>query len=872
MNNLNRIDFSDGIRSEEIQENFENIQRQINRERINIGGYGIASGLNIEPIVDENNFGIKVSAASIITKDGEEIYIEEQIIDIPRPYITEQCEYLIATKENQVLLNEIPYSLDRKQPVQYSNSFLPAYSGINIKYTNSTAVDDNIRVKDIAGTTLTLTGLVKRSIEVKYYSTAKRIDTVYIDENNEIQVKVSSITSTTPSAILPSSYKYLIAYIEVDNEYVGSKYDTPHAYITIKEDLRSMRNIYTDDNGKLFLSGTSFDDLQLIATTEPTNPKENQLWLNIENNTLYIYKKVNNYSYVKNIEVTTSFDEGNKADYYTDMTFRVNQGELTLFINNTKLIAGIDYEEIYNGLPLSEQKITGVVHSNQFRIYKELFLNDKITYCINYKESEMMWVPINKESYINVKEIKTYGVGEEWQCGNYWKSEKAIKLGTDKDGYPLKYKVFLFDYIQDKNMLYTPNRNELEILVNQLPLHKDQFVELTLGNIREYVDIDVIKVLTEDYGWTNYEIEKTSDDENIGIGFMLIDPLDAINNESITEYPSYNITDWDSYINMNGKINEEELFVEVRISRGVADTPSKRTLQRIATYVNEKDIEVQNTNDVNIQIERGFYRYGENQLEVFLNGVRLSNKIDYEEGTDIGQPDVDKLIYEDYLNEYYSSIQARERGTVTRRFTIKKELHVGDIITYKIVSTYYSYDHINSLLDEIDLTYTECKGQIDYLYQESLSLNEDTNKAIQEMKQQLIQIIGDTNDIKDRFLTTSSIIGKDQIDPTILNVLPQSISFINCSIKYEGKTNIDVTVPPYNIREQDYVNAFRIDNANVGGADKYMIRNVDYKIENSIVNGIYSKTYFIINESFLTKINNGDNIVISGIRFEKETR
>ena len=141
---------------------------------------------------------------------------------------------------------------------------------------------------------------------------------------------------------------------------------------------------------------------------------------------------------------------------------------------------------------------------------------------------------------------------------------------------------------------------------------------------------------------------------------------------------------------MNGKINEEELFVEVRISRGVADTPSKRTLQRIATYVNEKDIEVQNTNDVNIQIERGFYRYGENQLEVFLNGVRLSNKIDYEEGTDIGQPNVDKLIYEDYLNEYYSSIQARERGTVTRRFTIKKELHVGDIITYKIVSTYYS--------------------------------------------------------------------------------------------------------------------------------------------------------------------------------------
>ena len=76
---LKIIDFSNGIRSEEIQENFNILQDEINRERINIGGTGIASGLEITPIITSDRFAIKVSASSIVTNDGEEIYIDEQI-------------------------------------------------------------------------------------------------------------------------------------------------------------------------------------------------------------------------------------------------------------------------------------------------------------------------------------------------------------------------------------------------------------------------------------------------------------------------------------------------------------------------------------------------------------------------------------------------------------------------------------------------------------------------------------------------------------------------------------------------------------------------------------------------------------------------
>ena len=41
---LNIIDFSDGIRPEEIQENFEKLEDQISRERLGVGGSGIAYG------------------------------------------------------------------------------------------------------------------------------------------------------------------------------------------------------------------------------------------------------------------------------------------------------------------------------------------------------------------------------------------------------------------------------------------------------------------------------------------------------------------------------------------------------------------------------------------------------------------------------------------------------------------------------------------------------------------------------------------------------------------------------------------------------------------------------------------------------------
>ena len=95
---LKLIDFSDGIRADEIQSNFNTLQEQINRERKNVGGSGIASGLEITTIVNlaQNEFAIELSEASIISKNGEEIHIPKQKIDIELPKLAKEVEYLTS--------------------------------------------------------------------------------------------------------------------------------------------------------------------------------------------------------------------------------------------------------------------------------------------------------------------------------------------------------------------------------------------------------------------------------------------------------------------------------------------------------------------------------------------------------------------------------------------------------------------------------------------------------------------------------------------------------------------------------------------------------------------------------------------------------
>lgn len=839
---LHIIDFSDGIRSEEIQDNFDILDNQIKRTRLSVGGSGIASGLDITPIVTENQFAIKISPASIVDDNGNETFIEEQIVNIERPKLSKQREYLNADINNQVQLKEIPYMLDRTQPAQYGNSLSSLYTGINISYQNSISTDDYIRVKAINGNTLTLTGLTRRQVVVEYYSTAKRIDTVYLDEHNKISVKTSSITSTTPSAILPEKYNYLIAYILIDDNHMVDSNDTPHADIILKKDLRKTRNIYTDKNGILYLNGVAFNDLHLITTEEPVDPKPGQLWL--KDNTLYVWQSVDNYTYKRNIEITSAYDFTGYHDIQTNIDYCINKGQLKVYINSVQL-QKTEYDELFGDIPTSIQDIPDNTYSNKFRIYKDFVVGDIITYTITISESGYRWVPINKESYVRTKEHKVYGVDASWPEGNYWTSYQASRLGKDKEGYPYKYSYFIFDANTDRNMLFSPANNEVDVMINQMPLHKDQYSEIMLDML-DMLPPEVKRAISDVYGWDDSTIHRMNElYDDVGIGVMLNNPLDSIYNEGL-------------FNEHNQMINESELYVEIIVNRACSAVNNKRKLQRVATFIDEDSFVVDNTFNTIVDLKDKYYRYNENQLDIYINGVRLTKEVDYIEGTDL----------DDNLDDEANML--RYRGAISKQFKIIRPLNIGDVVSYKITSNFYSYDHINSLLDKIETDQEACNAKVETLYNSTMKLHDDTNSIIKDIQNQVSKYVDNKNDALNTYLTRESIISEDQLAADVVKRIPQSLDHIYHVITFESYSDIGFDLTNY-IREEDFILIWWRDTAN-NNIDRMLLPDENYFIETDISNTGTVTVYLKLTEDTLSNIKTGDKLIIRGIKFGRAGR
>ena len=336
-NELNIIDFSNGIRPEEIQENFEILENQIQRERRNVGGPGISSGLEVTIEVDEINFGVTISSASIITNDGKEIFIPETKIDIDKPKLIQEKEYLNANYNNQFELKHIPYATNGRTISQFSNTYLSEDTGLQIRYQDSTSDNDSIKVTSIIKNAITVSRLTRRDLEVVYNYSAKRIDTLYIDNDYNIRV-ASGVTSTTPSAVIPKEFKFLIAFLEIDAYAVDSN-NRMYANIAYRKDLRQVRNIYTDSTGKLWICGTPFEDLQIIHMTEPADPSPNTMWYDAYSNQIKIWRATDKLVYMNSYEVTTDYSLYPEAtqDYDTDMYYEVGGEQLHVYVNDIEL-------------------------------------------------------------------------------------------------------------------------------------------------------------------------------------------------------------------------------------------------------------------------------------------------------------------------------------------------------------------------------------------------------------------------------------------------------------------------------------------------------------------------------------------------------
>ena len=529
MRELKEIEFNSGVRAENIQYNFEVLQEQISADRLSTYGSGISRGFELSI----NQFDFIINEGEIIVKDGSLIGIDKTIVNVSKPKLTTITENnLIVGTGGQIILKETPYDLERMH-VSYIGE---STNGISIVSTNGIKIQPRI----ITGNTIIVDDSYSNTtiVNVTYSFTNKRYDTIYIDKEKQIKT-IEGTTSASPSIMIPDdedSY-YILCFLEIDPYAIDITTGLNKAKVSIKQDLRTFKNIYTDKDNVLYICGTPFKDLQIVHMTRPENPKENTLWYDSDSNLLKVWKTID----------------------------------------------GIEN-----------------------------------------------WIDINNTTIFSAYEVKMW----------------------DIDHNPEDEQYFLFSP-SEINMHFNPGRNELAVHIDQNVLHYDQYDEITLkdaiGNTK------LTRLLTK-LGYTKEFIEKyDSKYENIGIGFKLLQPLNA------------------------------SCYVEAIVTHRATNNPLSTRFQRSATFCQTGWYNIDSKTPT-ISLDNTFYRYGENQLELFLNGVRLICGKDYTEGTDLVDP---------------------KKGNVSKAFTILKTIPNNSVLSYKITMNVYSYDHIEALLNSINDNLTE---------------------------------------------------------------------------------------------------------------------------------------------------------------------
>lgn len=269
------------------------------------------------------------------------------------------------------------------------------------------------------------------------------------------------------------------------------------------------------------------------------------------------------------------------------------------------------------------------------------------------------------------------------------------KIWTIED-FPEDAQTFMFND-DETNLFYVPDTSALEIIIDNVPLMSDQFDEIIIKSDKDYL--------------------------SNGRGFRLKDPLDR---------PTY---------------------VECIVHHCVRNKPVKETFQRAAIFIDENYIYYSPENINHIFQTDMAYVIGEDQLEVFVNGLRLNKDIDFIE-----------MISE--------TIEATEsdRKKMTTYFKIKPNitLNSGDIITYKISKHVWSYDHLDVMMHEIENKADQAISDCTQLKEDLSELNDNVYNQLESIEDNIqdhINLVGNLDD----YLKTDSILTESNLPETVKN-------------------------------------------------------------------------------------------------------
>lgn len=359
-NKIKRLDFTGGIRANDIQHNFDVLDDQLKRERARIGGYGIVEGFEVEVL---SSTQVRIGEGVIINKKGEEVIIPERIAFIDHP---EYAEHKLVTIQEALTVNEagevelpyIPYSNERKGHFD-TNYYQTNYPAVNDELLIRSAQNPDLKIRAIRveGNVVTLDANAwgGKQVFVEYLHTKNRMDTILVNAEGELKIE-QGIISTSPSHVNLERYDgfFVIAIIEV---IVGKQ-----VTLVAHEDHRTYRKVYVDEQNRLYLNGKLYKESQIVHFVEPDPPYLHALWYDGESNKLFIWKdkdgtlgwvNINQETHipVKEVKIFSpeEFPEDGQTFLFDDeevnLRFIPDHNQLEIIIDNSPLMSD-QYEEV----------------------------------------------------------------------------------------------------------------------------------------------------------------------------------------------------------------------------------------------------------------------------------------------------------------------------------------------------------------------------------------------------------------------------------------------------------------------------------------------------------------------------------------------
>lgn len=459
MGELKEIDFRSSIQSKEINDNFNEINKQMKRERIRLGGFGIVEGFKMSALSKKE---LRIGDGVIIGKDGKELIFTEQVIPIDpvepkKIHLDTKSEALAVGPQGEIYLPDSPYSVSKQGlfSTSYYQSIYPTGELVVRDRENS---DVKIRVIAIDENVLTVDSKWSgKKVFVDYSKADSRLDTILIDEDGHINIE-KGIHTTSPSHVDLSQYedKFVLGFVEntvsVDD------------YLEVYEMDRYFRPIFVNEANELYLNGKKYME-SFIYFEEPSAPIIDTLWYNRSMNQLYVWESVegveqwvivNSTDYLNYKETILFTPEDNPED---EQTFLFNNESLYFIPGHHQLFIVVD-----NVILMSDQ------YTEVTREVDDKYENAGIGFKLN--------APLDKPAHIEVHvmhTIQTSPIRKTFQRIGSYANDSYQYVVIDEN----------YSGIFKTEQQYRIGEEQLEVYVDGVRLQRDlDFVELLSdGNV-----------------------------------------------------------------------------------------------------------------------------------------------------------------------------------------------------------------------------------------------------------------------------------------------------------------------------------------------------------------------------------------------------